>query len=172
VAAQETLQDASPRWLTPDELETWKALHLLFVTLPGALGSQLESDSSLSLLEYYVLAVLSEQPDGTLRVGQLAALAYSEPSRLSHLMRRLEERSLIRRRPDPDDGRCGQAILTDAGRAEVIKAAPGHVQRVRSLIFDVLDEPEQRVLREAVMKVLARLGVDGLVTGPSWPLGK
>ena len=146
-----------PRWLTPDELQTWQALHMVLSTLPGALGGQLQRDSDLSFLEYYVLAGLSDQPDHTMRMSQLAVLANSELSRLSHLTRRLESRGLVRREPDPTDGRFTRAVLTAAGHAELVKAAPTHVEHVRSLIFDALSEREQHELRNAMSKILARL---------------
>lgn len=147
-----------PRWLTPDELETWQALHLVVSCLPGALGSQLQHDANLSFLEYYVLAGLSDQPGHTMRLSRLALLANSELSRLSHLLGRLEKRGLVRREPDPDDGRYNRAILTPAGLAELEAAAPGHVARVRELVFDVLDEGEQEVLRGAMLKIVRQLG--------------
>ena len=116
----------SPDWLSEDELETWHALNLLIARLPAVLGEQLQRDSSLSLVEYYVLAGLSDQPDRTIRMSTLAALANSELSRLSHLVRRLERRGLVRREPDPTDGRFTHAILTDEGLAHLEGAAPGH----------------------------------------------
>jgi DNA-binding MarR family transcriptional regulator len=146
-----------PRWLTPEELQTWQALHLVLSGLPGCLGGQLQRDSGLSFLEYYVLAVLSEQPDRTLRMSHLALLANAELSRLSHLVRRLEDRGLVRREPDPTDGRYTNAILTPAGMDLVVAAAPGHVARVRELVFDVLDEDEQAVLRTALTKIVDRI---------------
>lgn len=145
------------RWLTPDELETWRTLHLVMATLPGALGGQLQRDSGLSFLEYYVLAGLSDQPDHTMRLSRLALLANSELSRLSHLMRRLEQRGLVRREPDPSDGRFTNAILTPAGLAALVEAAPGHVAQVRTSVFDVLDDGEQQVLRKALGKVVSQL---------------
>jgi DNA-binding MarR family transcriptional regulator len=150
-----TPEDA--RALTPDEMETWRAVNRLLARLPSALGSQLQCDSDLSYLEYYVLAGLSEQPDRTLRMSTLAALAHSELSRLSHLIRRLERRGLVRREPDPSDGRFTNAILTDAGCEHLVKASPCHVARIRELVFDVLDEEEQRALRDAARKITARL---------------
>jgi DNA-binding MarR family transcriptional regulator len=148
---------SEPRWLSPDELDTWKALNLVLWALPGALGAQLQRDSGLSFLEYYVLAGLSDQPDRTMRLSQLAVLANSELSRLSHLIRRLENRGLVRREPDPADGRFTNAILTDDGYAELVKAAPAHVELVRQLVFDPLNETEQRALRKAVTKLIPRL---------------
>jgi len=157
MTAKGSKRPAKPRWLSPDEMLTWRAVNLLLATLPGALGSQLQGDSGLSFLEYYVLVLLSDQPDHRLRMSQLAFLANSELSRLSHAIRRMEERGFVRRKPDPMDGRFTHAILTDVGKAEVIKAAPGHVEQVRRLIFDVLDEKEQHALRDALVKITSQL---------------
>ena len=148
---------AQPRWLTSDELETWKALHLVMTTLPTALGAQLQCDSNLSLIEYYVLASLSDQPDHALRLSRLAILANSELSRISHMVRRLESRGLVRREVDPTDGRATRAVLTDAGHKELVSSAPGHVAEVRHLVFDALSASEQKALRGSMMKITAQL---------------
>ena len=160
MTAKRSKTPAEPRWLSSDELQTWSAIHMLLVTLPVALSSQLQSDSELSFLEYYILALLNDHPDHTMRMSTLAFLANSELSRLSHAMRRMEERGLVRRSPDPKDGRFTHAILTKKGRACVTKAAPGHVENVRHLIFDVLDEKEQHALRQALLKILSKLAPD------------
>lgn len=149
---------AGVRWLSPDELETWHALNLLLARLPAALGEQLQRDSDLSVVEYYVLAGLSDQPGHTIRMSNLAMLANSELSRLSHLVRRLEGRGFVRREPDPSDGRFTHAILTDEGAAHLRDAAPGHVARVRQLVFDVLDPEQQHALRTAARAIVDHLG--------------
>lgn len=146
-----------PRWLMPEELDTWKTLQLMMTLLTTALGDQLQRDSNLSFLEYYVLAGLSDQPGHTMRLSRLAILTNSELSRLSHLMRRLEKRGLVRREPDPDDGRFTNAILTSDGYAELVKAAPGHVELVRQLVFDPLTETERRALHKTLSKLLPGL---------------
>ncbi|GAA3080507.1 DNA-binding MarR family transcriptional regulator [Kribbella aluminosa] len=148
---------AEPRWLKADELDTWKTLQLTMALLTSALGEQLQRDSNLSFLEYYVLAGLSDQPEHTMRLSNLAVLANSELSRLSHLIRRLENRGLVRREPDPNDGRFTNAILTPDGYEELAKAAPGHVELVRKLVFDPLTEAEGRALQKAMSKLLPGL---------------
>src|SRR3954449_7290810 len=146
-----------PRWLMPEELDTWKTLQLMMTLLTTALGDQLQRDSNLSFLEYYVLAGLSDQPGHTMRLSRLAILTNSELSRLSHLARRLENRGLIRREPDPADGRFTNAILTPDGYAELVKAAPGHAELVRQLVFDPLSESERRALHKALAKIIPGL---------------
>ncbi len=146
-----------PRWLTPDELQTWQTLHLALATLPTALGSQLQGDSNLSFIEYYVLVSLSDQPNHSMRLSSLAVLANSELSRLSHLAARLEKRGLVRRETDASDGRFTCAILTAKGLKELVKAAPGHVANVRQLIFDPLSSAEQHALRNALGKIQSHM---------------
>ncbi|MFF3469298.1 MarR family winged helix-turn-helix transcriptional regulator [Streptomyces sp. NPDC001984] len=145
------------RWLTPAELETWQQFGLMMHRLPTALEAQLQQDAHLSYIEYYVLAGLSDQPGHRMRMSDLAVLANSEQSRLSHMISRLERRGFVRREPDPTNGRYTQAILTDAGYAHLAEAAPGHVARVRDLVFDVLDPAELDNLRTAAEKISARI---------------
>ncbi|MGX5183572.1 MarR family winged helix-turn-helix transcriptional regulator [Streptomyces avermitilis] len=150
-------QNDQPRWLTPAERETWQQFAMLLHRLPLALGAQLQQDADLSYIEYYVLAGLSDQPGHRMRMSDLAVLANSEQSRLSHMISRLERRGFVRREPDPTNGRYTHAILTDAGHAHLVEAAPGHVTRVRNLVFDVLDPAELDNLRTAAKKISERI---------------
>jgi len=76
----------------------------LIQRLPAALEWQLQRDSQLSFIECYVLAILSDQPGRRMQMSELAVLANSELSRLSHMVGRLEKRGLLCREPDPCDG--------------------------------------------------------------------
>jgi DNA-binding MarR family transcriptional regulator len=129
----------------------------LMQRLPAALEWQLQRDSRLSFIEYYVLAILSDQPGRRMRMSELAVRANSELSRLSHMVSRLEKRDFLYREPDPDNARYTHAILTDAGYAYLAEAAPGHVRRVRELFIDALDAEELQALRRSADKVIARI---------------
>jgi DNA-binding MarR family transcriptional regulator len=147
----------APKWLTPAQLEAWQALTLLLARLPTALEAQLQRDSQLSYIEYYALAGLSERPDRTMRMSELAVLTNAELSRLSHLITRLQKRGYVRREPDPDDGRYTNAVLTDAGYDIVVAAAPGHVAAVRELVIDALDDTALAALRNSAERINARI---------------
>src|SRR5215510_8376226 len=54
------------------------------------------------MVEYQVLAMLSESPDRTMRMSSLAEVTNASLSRLSRLVQRLEDREFVRREPDPD----------------------------------------------------------------------
>ena len=129
--------------------------------LRWALECQLERDTGLSFVEYYALARLSEDPDHTLRMKELAVVTNSSLSRLSHLVKRLEERGLVRREPDPADGRMTNAILTDAGYTKLVASAPDHVAAVRALIVDEFGPAELAGLREACERIVARIETSG-----------
>src|SRR5207342_1698829 len=109
---------------------------------------QLERDAGLSYIEYMVLAMLSEQPDRMMRMSELASTINASLSRLSHVAKRLERQDLIRREPDPADGRYTNAVLTDVGLAKVVSSAPGHVTAVRQLVIDALTPEQLDGLRE------------------------
>ncbi len=145
------------RWLSSDEEAAWRVIAQVMVKLPWALECQLQQDAGLSFLEYHVLARLSEDPEHTLRMSELAKLTDSSLSRLSHLMKRLELRGLVRREADPADGRFTNAIMTKAGYKLLVASAPAHVARVRSLVIDALSPAELRALRETTERLLARI---------------
>jgi DNA-binding MarR family transcriptional regulator len=139
----------------------------VFTMLPTALDSQLERDAGLDFFEYHVLSMLSEVPARALRMSRLAQLTSSSPSRLSNVVKRLEAGGLLRREPDPDDGRATRAVLTDAGMATVERAATGHVALVRELVVDVLDPAQLDQMRIAHERILDRLD-PGSTTRPEW----
>lgn len=148
------------QWLTDDEQRAWRALIGVVMLLPSSLDRQLEADSGLSHFEYGVLAMLSEAPDHTLRMSQLAALNDSSLSRLSHVARRMEERGLIVRRTCPEDRRANIATLTEAGMTKIVAAAPAHVATVRELIFNKLTPTQIANLEEVASVIRSSLNHD------------
>ena len=135
-----------PRWLNDDDREAWVAFASMLIWLPTALDDQLQRDSGLSHFEYGILAALSAAEGATLRMSELAIFANGSLSRLSRAVARLEDRDWVTRMPDPADGRYTLATLTDNGRAVLVEAAPGHVEAVNRLVFDVLTTAQARQL--------------------------
>jgi DNA-binding MarR family transcriptional regulator len=153
------------RWLDEDERAAWLRLIAVVELLPGVLDSQLRADSDLTHFEYFVLAMLSEAPERTLRMTALGRRTNATLPRLSHVVRRLEERGLVERFPCPDDGRATNARLTDAGWEVVVAAAPGHVGTVRRYVLDPLSPAQVEQLRGIGDALLGRLDPDGRMTG-------
>ena len=154
------------RWLDEEQLAAWVKLVAVVELLPGVLDHQLRRDAGLTHFEYFVLAMLSEAPEHTLRMTALAQRTNATLPRLSHVVRRLEERGLVTRAPCPEDGRATNATLTGAGFAEVAAAAPGHVENVRRHVIDALTAEQVGQLDAIAEALLERLDPDGLMTRP------
>jgi DNA-binding MarR family transcriptional regulator len=145
------------QWLTTAEVDSWLSLVRLMTWLPWSIDQQLRRDSGLAMVEYQVMARLSQSPERTMRMGSLADLANASLSRLSHLVKRLEGRGFVRREPDPADGRFTNAILTAKGLQALTGAAPGHVAHVRSLVIDVLSPEQLRRLGLAADRIMSHI---------------
>ncbi|MCO4253398.1 MarR family winged helix-turn-helix transcriptional regulator [Pseudarthrobacter raffinosi] len=147
-------------WLTKDELAAWVRLYTVVELLPNVLDSQLRRDADLTSFEYYVLAMLSEAPDRTLRMTALAARTSATLPRLSHVVKRLEARGLMERFPCPEDRRATNARITDDGWRKILEAAPGHVANVRSHVIDALTPEQLGQLRGIADALLGKLDPD------------
>lgn len=145
-----------PRWLDDTEQRVWRRLLAVAAALPGALDTDLRA-VGLTHPTYVVLAMLSEAPDRTLRMAELARRASSSPSRLTHTVTRLEQRGLVVRAAVAGDGRGATATLTGTGWDVVVRAAPTHVATVRRLLFDGLTPAELSTLDEVGAHVAAQL---------------
>ena len=151
----------TPRWLDSDEQRAWRGFLAMAALLPGALDRQLQADAEMGHSSYIVLAMLSEAPDRSLRMSDLAYRANSSPSRLSHTVSRLEQRGWVHRERSPDDGRGNIALLTEQGWEVVQATAPGHVAAVRRLVFDALTGEQVCQLEAITSAVLSTLDLDG-----------
>ncbi|MEM9464740.1 MAG: MarR family transcriptional regulator [Actinomycetota bacterium] len=154
------MTEAETEWLTEPEAEAWRA----FLAVVNRVFPEIERtlrDHDLLGVHYTVLVALSEAPDRTMRLSQLADTANCSLSRLSHRIRALVERGEVAIAADPDDGRAKNATLTDAGLTRLQTAAPEHVADVRRLVFDRLSPAQTAALADALCTV-----ADGLCGDP------
>jgi DNA-binding MarR family transcriptional regulator len=150
------------RWLDEDEQHAWRAFLQASRLLMDRLDRELQGDAGLPHAYYEILVCLSEAPQRSLRMTDLADMTYSSRSRLSHAVAKLEQLGYVERAECPTDGRGTLAHLTDGGFAALKAAAPGHVTGVRTHLFDQLSESQVRQLRRISESVLDHLNeVDG-----------
>ena len=154
----------STRWLDDEELQAWLGLAGVMLKLAPALDSQLQRDSDMTHFDYLCLAMLSEADDRTLRMSELAAKVNSSLSRLSHVVKKLELRGWVERFPCPDSRRVTMVRLTAEGWQVLVAAAPGHVETVRSLVFDGLGREDVSALERIAGHVVERIEKAGLRT--------
>ncbi|MGY1606559.1 MULTISPECIES: MarR family winged helix-turn-helix transcriptional regulator [unclassified Geodermatophilus] len=148
------------RWLDDTQQRAWRAWLTVSELLPRELDAQLQRDAGLTHAAYVVLAMLSEAPGRSRRMSDLARRANQSQSRLSHTVARLEERGWVRRERSADDGRGNLAVLTDAGWDVVRTVAPGHVDAVRTALFDPLTPEQTAALCEVLETVVQGLDPD------------
>jgi DNA-binding MarR family transcriptional regulator len=143
--------------LTDDERDAWLVLASVLDRLPAVLDSQLRRAADLTHFDYRVLATLATTGHG-LAMTTLAERTDATLTRLSHAVRRLEDRDLVRRSPCREDGRVTLARLTTAGRQVVDQVEPGHLDHVRYHVLDPLTPAQVHELRGIGEALLARLG--------------
>jgi DNA-binding MarR family transcriptional regulator len=151
----------STRWLDDTEMTAWVRLAAVLELLPGVLDHQLRRDAELTHYEYYVMAMLSEAPKRTLRMTALAQRTNATLPRLSHVVKRLEDRGLIERFPCPEDARATNARLTADGWKKIRATAPGHVATVRHNVIDVLTPEQITQLADITAAILKSVDPDG-----------
>lgn len=128
-------------WLTASEMTAWRT----YVETYGDLIAAIERDLSthdLTLGDYQVLVYLSEAPDRSMRMCDLAELLQLSPSGLTRRLDGLVRAGFVTREPSTDDRRVMLATLTTSGFAALEAAAPDHVESVRRHIFDRLDDDQ------------------------------
>jgi DNA-binding MarR family transcriptional regulator len=159
---KEKTADGEVRWLSPAEQTTWRAFLAATRLLFEELERQLQQEAGMPVTYYEILVALSEAPNRTIRMHDLADLTRSSPSRLSHAVSRLDEAGWVERASCATDRRGAFAHLTDKGFAALQAAAPGHATAVRQHVFDRIT-PEQSDELGRILGLI-RDGLDGEAT--------
>ena len=138
------------RWLTAAELAAWRSLITTTSGLLATLDSELQAAHGLSLGDYEVMAHLSEAPNRSLRMTDLAGRLHLSPSGITRRIDGLVKAGWVERTPCPTDRRSSYAVLTDNGMATLRRAAPTHVEGVRAHFIDRLSSTELEQLAAAL----------------------
>ena len=136
------------RWLSPDEMRAWRAYVSALFLVEDALDRQLQQDAGMPHLYYSILANLSDAPEHRMRMTDLAESTKITRSRLTYAVTRLEKDGLVQR-----EQRGSIAALTEEGLTILERTAPGHVETVRSVLFDQLTEEQVGQLEEISRRI-------------------
>ncbi len=149
------------RWLSDAEMAAWRT----YIETVGDLTAAIEADlvpTGLTLGDYRVLVHLSEAPDRRLRMCDLADVLQLSPSGLTRRLDGMVRSGWVRREGSERDRRVMLAVITDEGFRRLHEAAPDHVESVRRLIFDVLDDDQVNAMHEIFHAI--SLGIAALAT--------
>ena len=131
--------EPAPQPLTPAEERTWRTLMRLMMLMPRAMDDDLCRTAGLGLTRYVVLMRLSEAPERTLRMSDLAEAVSISPSRMTRIIQSMVSEGLVTRQTAPSDGRASLATLTEKGLHRLQDAWPAHLAGARRLVMDHLD---------------------------------
>jgi len=145
-----------PRWLDETQQQAWQGFLVVFLRAFPEIERTFKADDLLSV-QYGILVALADAPGHTLRLTDLADMANTSQSRLTHRLRKLVSRGDVEISNDPDDGRAKNATLTEAGRRRLDSISPSHAEDVRRLIFDSLSTKQTAALADALSSIAAGL---------------
>jgi DNA-binding MarR family transcriptional regulator len=138
----------------------WEALLHVHATMMRRFDAQPEVWDGLSMHEYDVLYALVKAGGSARMSGLNRGVLLSQPA-LSRLVTRLEQRGLVRRGPDADDGRCVAVSLTEAGRQAQRRVGLRHGLQVAQAMEAGLGDDELVQLRRLCERLAARLEAAG-----------
>ncbi|MBO0820764.1 MAG: MarR family transcriptional regulator [Nocardiopsaceae bacterium] len=142
--------------------------------LAGDLGPALERVVAL-IRSLNTNHVMSRSASGTLATlerggpSRLTALATREgvtQPAMTQLISRLESAGLVRREPDPGDGRVVRVTITEAGRSTMALRRAERTERLTVLLAQL--SVEQRTTLAAAIPALDALA--GALLGPAQPI--
>jgi DNA-binding MarR family transcriptional regulator len=148
---------AETRWLSTEQQRYWRAYVIGVTLLNDTLDRELRQAHGLSLAEYEILVRLSESPNRTLRMAQIAESMQHSRSRVTHTVTRMEKAGLIERCAAQGDRRGVEARMTDKGWALLVEAAPTHVTGVREHFVDVASDADFATLGKVMDAVADHL---------------
>lgn len=144
-------------WLDDREQRAWRSFLHMHLRLTARMSHDLAATSDLSSADYMVLAEVTNQPEGRMRVLDLARQIGWEKSRLSHHVNRMVERGLVTKEKCPEDRRAAYVAASGKGLRKIAAAAPGHVTTVRRYFVDRLTAEQIDTLAEVAATVLDAL---------------
>jgi len=130
-----------------------------FLTAHAAVINRIEDDLDeaevLPLSWYDVLLALYEAPDCRLRMRELASAILVTRGGLTRLVGRIEKAGLLRREPDPEDGRGLHAALTDEGLEALRSTWPIYARGIAEHFGKHLTDEEVEVLNSVLPRILS-----------------
>jgi DNA-binding MarR family transcriptional regulator len=147
-------------WLGDDEQLAWRTLINVHGHLMARLDAELQAAHHLGLADYEVLVHLSEAPERSLRMSELAERLLLSPSGLTRRLDGLVREGLVERQAYLSDRRGSLAVLTPAGLARLEEAAPTHVAGVRTYVVGSLGRDRLLQLAEILGQIEGALQDD------------
>ncbi|NOX22191.1 MAG: MarR family transcriptional regulator [Actinobacteria bacterium] len=137
-----------------NSVAAWRALLVAHNRALTAIETDLRAAGTIPLTWYDVLLELNAVNDG-LRMQELGERVVLSRTRVSRLVDELEAEGLVRRSPDPADGRARYAVITASGIGALKETAPLYLAKIEEHFTRHLTTTEQRAIVSGLSKVVA-----------------
>ena len=140
----------------PPEFGVYFALLEVSALVQHGVEGQLRRDGGLSFVQFQILAILGEDPSPRSMTDLADRLVHSK-SGLTYQVDRLEEAGLVARVPSKQDERGVNVTLSPAGAAVLERVLPGHIEVVRDVLVDALDDSDRDELTRLLGRVMQHM---------------
>lgn len=145
------------RWLDKTEERAWRGYRRVFTMLEAQLAAELLGITGLSMADYTVLSNLVEAEGRGWRVTELADHMRWSQSRLSHQIRRMQDRGLVTKHEVLGDARGSTVSLSRQGLKAIADASPVHFAGVREHMIEVLTREQLKALGDITAAIISHL---------------
>ncbi len=141
------MQSAIDSGLTPEQEESCIAIFRSVMHCNHALlglGSKVAARFDLHLAEMNAIDMLGRH--GPMTMGELSRITFVSPSNTTHTVKKLEEKSLVKRRRSTGSEREVTVTLTSKGDKLYRQTCPGMVQAFDTWLAERLSNTERKTL--------------------------
>lgn len=149
------------QWLSDDQQRMWRLFLESTRLLMRDLDRNLAATAGINMSDFEILVLLSEAPEQRMRMNELADHTVTTRSGVTRAVKRLTDAGWVHQIKCDEDKRGLYAELTEAGLEKLRAAAPGHVNTVRTNVFDLLSPREVELFTHSYAQIRDNL------TGPA-----
>jgi DNA-binding MarR family transcriptional regulator len=143
--------------LSDTQLTAWTTYERMRVRLTERINRELAQKAGLSEADFEILSALIDSPNASVRALALRCDLEWEKSRLSHQLRRMEERGLITRLECAEDNRGSVIQVTEVGRKLATEAKVYYEQAVQQYVVKALSAGQLQALGTIAETILHKL---------------
>lgn len=141
----------------PEQYAAWQPFIETSSRLQTLIDEDLRASGGMSLMEYHLLLLLINAPQGRIRMRDLAKQMIFSSARLSYQIDVLTRRGWVCRKPVEEDRRGSYAAITDEGREAFHAAVEPHIRSVDRLFLEALGPEDGRHLAAVMHRLAAHL---------------
>ena len=141
----------------PPEFGVYFALLEVSALVQRGVEGQLRRDGGLSFVQFQILAILGEDASSPRSMTDLADRLVHSKSGLTYQVDRLEQAGLVARVPSEQDERGVNVMLSSKGASLLERVLPGHIEVVRDVLVDALDDADRDELTRLLGRALSHM---------------